>query len=526
LKFALLVTPVLLFAGLRTELGWEPGYWRSLRIGLALLFLLQIVYQILLVAVAVQKESPFDPRAYWLTRPISRRGLPAAKLLWLVSLVALPQIVQGALMGLCFPGGVDATLGGAATMALLAGVCLILALPGAAVTRNSGQALLVVIALPVSVALLDAFLLRGVRISAQSGLRDLVPAVLPLELVLIGLTACFILVGFREQYRRHGRWGRWRSFGPALLLFFLGINMPPAPRPIPESTLQPPEGAELEVTSLTYELETRNRAGGTSTRVERERELWFSGGPGAAFGLSGTLQWRGLPDHWLAVAEPIRSYGPDGRMLAVNERRRGISHYNLNREYKRMLFPGYDPMDRFTSVGPKRTLFSSRDLNPVGLSWPAEFSTVVATRFYEPEKVSLPLAEGARWEIGGKRTVVTRIDADGRELRLRLEFLRSGSSELSENRFDEGIFAIYDPDSDDVVFGRMMHRSTMRVNDVIVVGEAELDFDLSRVEGDGFADREGIELYAIDQRLMGIDVRRVNYALGEGEGRSESGRGE
>lgn len=510
---ALLVVPVLLFAGLRTELGWEPAYWGTLRIALPILFVLQMVYQILLIAMMVQKESPANPVAYWRTRPVSRLGLPVAKLLCIVCFVLLPQILQGALLGWLFPGGVEAVWDGVATTAFLTALLILFVLPAAVLTRNGGQALLLCILIPAGVALLDLLILSRFRIAAQTWMLDFTPSGISLDTILLCLLAICVVLGFRERYRTElGGWRRWRYFVPALLLLALVVNMPPVPKPIPAATFQLPPEAILEVDSVLFKLKTRRPGGGTGTDVSRDRDLWLAGGPDAEYGLSGAVKWSALPAHWLVSVEPVRSYGPDGRVLEAGESRRTFSNTPvIQKPYIHSLFPGYDRENRAVSWShATKTLVSSRRLNPGNLEWPAEFTTVFAIRVYESEKVPLPFTEGARWPMEGRRVILDQIQFIGDGLTLQLLFLQRGVHSIQETPFEEGLFALHDPKTGKVEFGRRGGGQATNFHKLLSLGRYEITFGDFPISPAGLS---RVELYHIRHELIGTDVREVRYRV-------------
>jgi len=513
---ALLLTPVLLFAGLRTELGWSPDYWRTLRIILILWFLSQFLFQAVMLATLVQKESPAVARAYWRTRPISRFQLPVAKLVWAVGLVLLPQLAQGALLGWIFPGGSAAILGGAAALGLLGAACLLLVLPAAALTRNAGTALLVCIAVPAGVALLDAFLLGRIRLAVQTFLQDLMPPTISVAGPLFALLVVCLAFGFFKRYRTDlPPRRRWRGFAAALVPLCLLVNLPPGPKPLPEATMTMPAEAELRVQSIYYQLTNPTPGGGRATDLSDKSELWRSAGSRAEYGLTGVPSWKGLPDAWLAVAEPVRSYGPDGSELEIDRSKyETISAYNLGESYKRSLFSRYDPEKNNGSAPRRVSLSSSRRLDVDALEWPAKFATLFATTVYRPKKTPLPLAEGARWALGDRRVIVDRIQADGGELRLGLVSIGRVAPDRGITTGAGGLYAIQDPETGAVAFGHQKRRNTLHVHELLAISSTEIEFQRLPIASDELS---RLRLYFVEHRPVGVDLQRVDYRVAEKE---------
>jgi hypothetical protein len=117
----------------------QPG-WKMLAQTLWMLQpLAQMVLVALLVPLLLHEDPLVDARAFWLTRPISRRTLLAAKAVFLALVVVLPALVGELLAMVC--NGLSARQLLCATpeilLAMLSKVCVLGAL--AALTRNFGQ---------------------------------------------------------------------------------------------------------------------------------------------------------------------------------------------------------------------------------------------------------------------------------------------------------------------------------------------------------------------------------------------------
>ncbi len=147
----------------------QPG-WKMLA---QVLWMLQPLAQVVLVALLVPlllHEDPLvDARAFWLTRPISRRTLLAAKAVFLTLVVVLPALVGELLAMGC--NGLSARQLLCATpeilLAMLSKVCVIGAL--AALTRNFGQFAIALVSYLFAYGVLSFGIGIWLRLSIQCG---------------------------------------------------------------------------------------------------------------------------------------------------------------------------------------------------------------------------------------------------------------------------------------------------------------------------------------------------------------------
>jgi hypothetical protein len=217
---------------------------------------------------------------------------------------------------------------------------------------------------------------------------DHTPSMMSLEMFIFCLLTVCVLIGFLERYRSDPAcWKRWRGFVPALLLLFLVVNMPPAFNPIPETTLQLPAEAKLEVDSM---------------------------------------------------------------------------------------------------------------------------ATIFATSLYDSEKVLLPVTEGARWSLEGQRVVVEQIRFDGSGITVNLQFLRRGVEDLHDTPISGGLFALHDPITGEVAFGRKGSGQWSGFHRLFSIGSYEITFQNSAISRDELS---RFNLYHIRHALAGIDVRSVSYPV-------------
>jgi hypothetical protein len=147
----------------------QPG-WKMLA---QVLWMLQPLAQVVLVALLVPlllHEDPLvDARAFWLTRPISRRTLLAAKAVFLTLVVVLPALVGELLAMGC--NGLSARQLLCATpeilLAMLSKVCVLGAL--AALTRNFGQFAIALVSYLFAYGVLSFGIGIWLRLSIQCG---------------------------------------------------------------------------------------------------------------------------------------------------------------------------------------------------------------------------------------------------------------------------------------------------------------------------------------------------------------------
>jgi len=514
----LLLLPILGFAGYRTRLGWDPHYWDTLRYSLTLLFIVQMVVQIVLVAGLVQKENLKDPRAYWQTRPIPRGQLLLTKLISVIVLFLLPQLLQVGLAAALFAGDAGIMLESLGSASLLFSLLLFASLIAAGLSRTAGGALLGIIMLPLGLAIVDMLGFYRIRVPAQEGLSRLLgDSIAVLELLLVPMLIC-ALAGFGLRYysRRHRTASRW-FLGVSLLCLALSINIDSDRRsPVSQSTLRLPETAALTVDPKYFLRKDIKRGGyGFSISQESTPDLWNAGGSGSSYGLSAHLQWSGIPDNRLVRSEAIRTYGPDGAFWGSPGRKNRSSYLaSYNDAFTRSLFPDYQPTQRGKRIIRREPLFLSPHIKPDEIKWPVTLSTEFATRVFEARKERLPLAPGTRIELRGARMLTTGVEKIGDELKVSFRCVGVPPIPGYDAGVESGLFVLRNPSTGHVAYGRRSSRSGSQFLGFFRTGNFELDF--SNLEPSGGAE-SGFELYYINLELLGVDVRRVDYAVSAGE---------
>lgn len=506
---------LLSFVLLRTDLGWSADYWGFLRIALLLGFLLQVLFQLLLVAKIVQKESLHNLRAYWLTRPISRRCLPLAKGGTLLIVVLLPQLLQAALMGACFPGGWAGAWAGLQAIAVLSLVLCFFGMLCASMTKDTGPALLALIFLPFALMILGGALMwiPGLGALLTDGFFRV--AAFPYAGVVLGVVALALgLWSFARQYRSPG--GRWphriRCLASFALLVMASAAVPL--RTVPESTITPPADAALKVTGdFRFIRMDRPFPGARSQQSGRELQTWLDGGPGSSYGLKGEVAWSGLPDDWLVVIRALRTYAPSGQLLPPGDERSGTRYrHQLPDGFKAVLFPDDPRSRRTTRTHDLRPLFFSPLLDVGALQLPETFTTVFATQFYRGETVRLPFGRDARIQVGNTRLLLLSAERPGGYLSLRFLFIGSGEGGRSiGERVEGGYLVLRDPQTGRAVFGQRRTGSSSYILDLLSTGEFEMEF-----KGlPPFEDLSDLEFYYVRTEPLGVDVRAVDYAVSE-----------
>lgn len=515
----LLGTILLSFVLLRSDLGWNIDYWGFLRIALLLGFLLQLLFQLLLVTKIVQKESLRNPCAYWLTRPIPRQCLPPAKWSTLFIVVVLPQLLQAALMGFCFPGGWEGAWAGVRAIALISLLICFLGMLCASLTKDPGPALLTLIFMPFTLMIGGAALMRIPSLGEL--LTGFFYRVIGTPYAVWVLAAVGIVLGLwsfaREYHAPGGRWAhRSRCLISFVLLFMASASVPVRSLPerlLSESTIEPPTDAELKVVGeLRFGRTDRPFPGARSGSSGSDLQTWLEGGPGSSYELDGQVEWTGLPDGWLPVVRSLRSYDPGGRLLPPGERSRALNTDHIPYAFARTLFPGIPADGPVREVRYKHEFFSSPLLDARSLNLPETFTTVFATRFYKGEKVRLPLESDARIQLAKTRLRLLSVDRLGRDFTLRFLFLSAGSKGRSIGETVEGGFLVLrNPQTGQVAFGERGSGSSSYVFNLLSTGDFEIRFP-------GFSGSENLsdlELYHVRMEPLGTHVRAVDYLLSE-----------
>lgn len=496
----------LLFAAMRTPLGWNPEYWAVFRWAIFAGILIQLLLQLILIAKILQKEHLLDSRAYWRTRPISRSRLPLAKICVILIALLLPQIVQFALAGACFPGGRDGAWHGIRTITVMGFGLSLLGIVSASLTKDVGQAVLALIGIPFLVALIAQFV--PIHFGVVAALRRF--DYLPVSLVVLGVAG--VLWVFWRHYRDSGsRWKQMPRYGGALALLFVGVSAMPVD-PVSESTMAPPEDAELTVDDFVFRRTERTL--GRETSGSSSSAVWDVTGANHSYGLRAASVWQGLPDDWIAEVRPLRSYGPDGTFLPVErEDWMGREVPNPSVAFQRAMFPG----DRISSGrlrnAQRESLFSSARLDPQDVEFPATFRTVFETRFYRGRRTRVELGTGGL-EIGSTRFLLRSVKRDGDGLELRGEYVGPGAG---GDGFGEstvgGFLVVRNPAKGRVAFGDWVEGSSVNFGSLISSGEVEVRFRDFAVPGD----LSELEFYHVRNELVGMHVNTVEYEVAEEE---------
>lgn len=510
----LLLLPVLGFSLLRGEPGWKPHYWSTLHYGLGILFVAQILTQLLLVVNLVQKENMNDGRAYWRTRPIPLGQLLVAKLGSTILCFLLPQLLQIGLMATLFPGDWPQVLRALGTGAIVFGGLLCVVIIAAGMTRTSGQALIGLIGVLVGLMVVEMLGFSYIRIPLQGALQRLLGEWVSVSVLLLVLFLMLGLLSFALRYlsQRPRRDSFW-ILGAAVLCVAFATNMDSslrAPR-VPEATMRLPEKAKLEVGSIRFLRQDRRTGGSTAISSEISGALWEGGGAGSAYGLSAHLEWSGLPEDWLVRTEVIRTLGPDGRrLLSWDTNRNAFDPAGFNSAFKRSLFPNSDPEARQGQMITWQRLFLSPDLQPSEIEWPATFSSGFATRVYRSEKVQLLLAEGERFELNGDRFFIERIDKTSDEMTITFRFLGTPPVAGYDSGWESGFFLIHESVSGETSFARSQGGTALTAFTFFQSGNFELRF---RTESRSQKGLSGYELYFVHLELLGVEVHEADYTV-------------
>ena len=508
----ILLAVFLLFAAMRTPLGWNEDYWDFLKWAFLLLFLGQLLCQVLLITRIIQKENLFTPRAYWLTRPLPRTQLFGAKILLLAGVIFLPQLLQFALAGACFPGGWDGALNGMKAITILSLLVCLPTVVGASLTKESGQALLAIFLIPIALVLSGSILARF--LGSISGLGQLLEALgesrlLQFLVLLIG--GALLLGSFWRHFRSPlSRWPHRLRYLTSLALLLVGATMTPS-RAIPKSTISLPEESELRVDNLNYGIEESSLFGLRSSSNGNSAEIWKKGGERSKAILQAKPTWQGLPKDLIAKVEPLRSSSPQGQRLQLKQGIfRSFRFDGVSEAYLQSLFPGTTIKSVATRGLKSQTLFASSSLLKQEVPLPADFSTVFETRLYRGHKTQIELLPTRRVEVNKTRMLLVSAQNFTNSWKLTFKFFEGnrGTNRVS-SPFQEGIFILKEPTTNEVSVGIINQRSAVSMPGLGSTGEVMIDFrGLGRE-----TDFSKHELYFVEQELVGVDIREVKYEV-------------
>lgn len=504
----------LMIAALRTPLGWSQGYWEFLRFGFLGAFLIQMLVQALLVFKVVQKENLQSPKSYWLTRPIERGHLVAAKLLFWSLLIFLPQLVQCALLGAIFPGGWEGALDGTEDVLLAVSVIGFCSFLAASATKDVAQAFLLVFAVPFALLLSGHFLVKVAgRVMPVERMVDPLATIVYLESVVL-VTA--LLAGFFVYWRMvHLPAKRWRYRLSLFVVFSLLMiaGKLPTVEQVPESTMRPPEGAALELSRFMFTRTDYGLGGSRSGHVDFSIQLWQDKPNGSDYGIKAHTLWKGLPETWIAHAEPVRSYDADGRWLRGPKRNwhKWDGERMFYADYLRSLFPDAEVAREVAYGGTGKQLFSSPAVPVESLEPPLEFTTVFATDFYRPQMTRLFLSPGAMIDLMGTRLRLVRMEREGEDMIAEFVFLsvKPRLGDVSGN-LEDGYLILRDPISKFVALGRSHSRSSTNVFGILSIGQIEFRFKGISATG---TEQPRLELYHLRQNLVGTSVEPIRYTV-------------
>jgi hypothetical protein len=423
----------------------------------------------------------------------------------IVGVIVLPQIIQLGLAGACFPGGWKGMWQGIQMAFIIALILGSLGTVSACITKDAGQAVVMTFGIPFGLLLVTIGLswspLGAWFYQLKSG---------PVWLVFLFLGASSGVWFFWQHYQKP--WRRWRPrfgyFG-ALALLMLGASFPPESAR-PKATMEAPKGARLEVED-NFEFSRTDGffSGAHHTQSGTFPAIWHEGGATSREQLRGTVAWKGLPNDWLAMVKPLRSYGPGGQLLLTeDESSEHFQRAEVASSYQQALFPGEQSKRTFrrSSGWP---LFTSRWLDPQTLELPATVTTAFATRFYRGRKIKLPGTSG-RNQAGSTRLLLKSADKIDGEWLLRFHYLASGKTANVPGEIAfPGFLALLDPTTKQVALGNQGYMSSAGFGNLLKVGDFEISFE-------GFSsptDLADLELYHIDQELVGTTIREVEYEV-------------
>lgn len=507
----LLLLPLAGFAGLHTGLGQDPHYWDMLPYGLILLFIVQMVTQILLVARLVQKENLRDPRAYWLTRPLPRGQLLIAKLFSAVMLFLLPQLLQVGGAALLFSGEWGPVLAALQWGSTIFAALLVASLILAGITRSPGAALLGYIGLPVGLTIVELAGFQNIRVPVQDVLSHLLGDAGVLLHLLLNLALVFGLTGFALRYWQSRRGlSSLLCLGFALLCWVFSVSLD-IPKSVPQAKVALPASASLKVDPVRFFRQDIAPGGGSSTgQGSRTADSWNGGGARSVYGLSADLLWSGIPGDWLVESEAIKTFGPDGALWGRPDQEYQSSfRSSYSAELIRALFPNYRPDPQPGRVL-RQQLFLSPQIKPAEIEWPVTLSTGFATRVYAASKEQLLLAEGSLIQLGNALLLIESIEHLSTELSLTFRFMGVPPVTGYDRGWEAGFFALRIPGSGEVIVDYRSTGGASHLHSFFQTGRFELTFE---DVPSNHSSVPAAELYLIQLDLLGIEVRRERYVV-------------
>jgi hypothetical protein len=439
-----------------------------------------------------------------------------SKLCGLVLVLCVPCLIQGALLGALYPGGYDAIMNGALKMGAMALVLSFSGMIGASLTRDKGNALLVVFLVAISASILNWGIVRipilsTLLLSLQRSLSHFQSIDTLLESVLI-----LLLLGvFLWQYKRPCRKYRYGVFYSLLIavLMFVG-NITPMPI-VPQSTMSPPEGAFLELDHFNYGRTDQMLPGFHLSASGSDLDVWWEGTIGSYRNLRAQVQWLGLPEGQVYRTTPYLSVGPNGEKLLPPRGKHGSQgnrEIRLSDTFKRSLFPG----DPDGPIGYNSIVWVDLFSDPLsGLKetdLPAEFTTTFVSQFYQPEVVRLTVDSNLRLQIGSTRFQMQSMESLADKVELRFSYVSSGFRMVNFDSVESGFLVVRDPVTARVAFARSLGRQASNFMGLVSVGEFYLDFKESWIDVTQLAQ---LEWYHVQFNPVGVNVHSSSYVIGE-----------
>ncbi len=161
-----------------------------------------VVLGVLTVAGLVQSDSPMAVGSYWTTLPLAPTAVLAAKLLLVVSMVALPAVAAFA-MYLTLGVHARAAASALAVAGVKCGLSLLAFLVVAALTTGLREFLLVVIIVPIALTILGAAFQSATGIHLDT---DMMAPGVPLTLAILAGSGALLLLTHAYRRRDLSRW--------------------------------------------------------------------------------------------------------------------------------------------------------------------------------------------------------------------------------------------------------------------------------------------------------------------------------